>query len=312
MNGFVNDVNIYAVLRFIAGIGLAGELGAGITLVSEVMPKESRGYGTMIVASVGILGAVVASFIGDEFQWRTAYFIGGGMGFLLLILRIGVYESGMFRSIKDTEVSKGNFLKLFSNKKLFLKYINCIAIGIPIWFIVGVLITFSPEFAKEFKFTEPIFAGKAIMFCYIGLAIGDIASGSLSQIFKTRKKIIKIFIISSAFFILIYLFTNRFGIVYFYSLCLMLGISGGYWAVFITNASEQFGINIRATVTTTVPNFVRGAVVPATLIFQVLTPFTGIIFSALIVGSGAIIVAYISVRKLEETYNKDLNFLETS
>jgi MFS family permease len=312
LNGFVTDVNVYALLRFIAGIGLAGELGAGITLVSEVMPKETRGYGTMIVATVGILGAVVASFIGDEFQWRTAYFIGGGMGFLLLILRIGVYESGMFKTIKDSNVSKGNFLKLFSNKKLFFKYLYCISIGVPIWFIVGVLITFSPEFAKEFKFTEPVFAGKAIMFCYIGLAFGDFASGSLSQIFKTRKKVIESFIILAAFFIVVYLFANKFGVVYFYAICLLLGIAGGYWAVFVTNASEQFGINIRATVTTTVPNFVRGAVVPATLLFQTLIPLTGIIYSALTVGFLTILIAFISVRKLEETFGKDLNFLEVS
>jgi MFS transporter, putative metabolite:H+ symporter len=312
MNGFVNDINAYAVLRFIAGIGLAGELGAGITLVSEVMPKETRGYGTMIVATVGILGAVVASFIGDEFQWRTAYFIGGGMGFLLLILRIGVYESGMFKSIKDSNVSKGNFLQLFSNKKLFFKYLYCISIGVPIWFIVGVLITFAPEFAKEFKFSEPVFAGKAVMFCYIGLAIGDFASGFLSQLFKTRRKIIESFIILSAIFIALYLFSNRFGVEYFYVLCLFLGISGGYWAVFITNASEQFGINIRATVTTTVPNFVRGAVVPATLLFQTLIPYTGITYSALIVGFLTILIAFISVKKIEETYGKDLNFLEVS
>jgi MFS family permease len=234
------------------------------------------------------------------------------MGFLLLILRIGVYESGMFKSIKDSNVSKGNFLKLFSNKKLFFKYLYCISIGVPIWFIVGVLITFSPEFAKEFKFTEPVFAGKAIMFCYIGLAFGDFASGSLSQIFKTRKKVIESFIILAAFFIVVYLFANKFGVVYFYAICLLLGIAGGYWAVFVTNASEQFGINIRATVTTTVPNFVRGAVVPATLLFQTLIPLTGIIYSALTVGFLTILIAFISVRKLEETFGKDLNFLEVS
>jgi len=309
-NGFVYDIPSYAVLRFIAGLGLAGELGAGITLISEVMSKEMRGYGTMIVATIGIFGAVAAALVGDFFEWRTAFFIGGCMGIVLLILRIGVYESGMYDAIKGKNISKGNFLKLFSDKKMFLKYLYCIAIGVPIWFIVGVLITFSPEFSKQFGIPGQINAGTSVMFCYIGLAAGDFMSGSLSQIFKTRKKVIKGFIIFSASMILVYLFLNRYNTFFFYTVCLILGIAGGYWAVFVTNASEQFGTNIRATVTTTVPNFVRGAVVPATLLFQLLTNYVGIVYSALIVGFLTIIVAYISVNKLEETYAKDLNFLE--
>jgi MFS transporter, putative metabolite:H+ symporter len=309
-NGFVQDVSQYAVLRFIAGIGLAGELGAGITLVAEVMSKESRGYGTMVVATVGILGAVAAALISDTFNWRTAFFIGGGMGIILLLMRIGIYESGMYDSIKEAAVSKGNFLKLLTDRKLFTKYIHCITIGVPIWFIVGVLITFSPEFAKAFGIKETISTGKAVMFCYIGLAAGDFTSGFLSQIFKTRKKIINLFIILETVFVLSYLFLNRFDSTFLYVMCLLLGISGGYWAVFITNASEQFGINIRATVTTTVPNFVRGAVVPATLMFQYLTPVTGIVYSALIVGIITLSIAYYSVFRLEDTFGKDLNYLE--
>ena len=310
MNGFVQDIPQYAILRFIAGVGLAGELGAGITLVSEVMPKETRGYGTMIVATIGILGAVVAALVGDYFEWRTAYFIGGGMGVALLIMRIGVYESGMYNAIKESNVLKGGFHKLFTNKKHFIKYLNCISIGVPIWFIVGVLITFSPEFAKAFGLKDVISTGKAVMFCYIGLAVGDLLSGALSQFFKSRKKIIGLFILLEAVFIIVYLFFNRFDTTFFYTMCLLLGISGGYWAVFVTNAAEQFGVNIRATVTTTVPNFVRGAVVPATLMFQYLTPVTGIVYSALLVGMVMIIISFISVTRLEETFGKDLNYVE--
>ncbi len=310
MNGFVQDIPQYAILRFIAGVGLAGELGAGITLVSEVMSKETRGYGTMVVATIGILGAVVAALVGDYFEWRTAYFIGGGMGAALLIMRIGVYESGMYSSIKESNVLKGGFHKLFVNKKNFLKYIHSISIGVPIWFIVGVLITFSPEFAKAFGLKETISTGKAVMFCYVGLAAGDLLSGALSQFFKSRKKIIGLFIVLEAVFIVMYLFFNKFDATFFYTMCLLLGISGGYWAVFVTNAAEQFGVNIRATVTTTVPNFVRGAVVPATLMFQYLTPMTGIVYSALIVGMAAIVIAFVSVTRLEETFGKDLNYVE--
>ncbi len=309
-NGFVHTIPLYALFRFIAGIGLAGELGAGITLVSEVMPKETRGYGTMLVATIGIFGAVVAALVADFFEWRTAFFVGGGMGILLLIMRIGVYESGMYNSIKSIEVAKGSFHKLFTDKRLFFKYLNSISIGVPIWFIVGVLITFSPELAKAFGIQGAISTGKAVMFCYIGLAAGDFLSGFLSQIFRTRKKIVMLFIALEALFIVVYLFFNRFDTTFLYAMCLMLGISGGYWAVFVTNASEQFGINIRATVTTTVPNFVRGAVVPATLIFQYLTPLTGIIYSALIVGLSTCVVAFFSVTRLEETFGKDLNYLE--
>lgn len=309
-NGFAVNVTQYAVLRFIAGVGLAGELGAGITLVSEVMTKETRGYGTMVVATIGIMGAVVAALVGDFFEWRTAYFIGGGLGVILLIMRIGVYESGMYNSIKESNVLKGGFHKLFVNKKNFLKYLYSISIGVPIWFIVGVLITFSPEFAKAFGLKGTISTGTAVMFCYIGLAAGDLLSGALSQFFKSRKKIIGLFIILEAVFIIVYLFFNKIDTTFFYSMCLLLGISGGYWAVFVTNAAEQFGVNIRATVTTTVPNFVRGAVVPATLMFQFLTPMTGIVYSALIVGMSTIVVAFFSATRLEETFGKDLNYVE--
>jgi len=309
LNGFVTDVSQYAVLRVIAGIGLAGELGAGITLVSEVMSKESRGYGTTIVASVGILGAVVAAFVADLFDWRTAYFVGGGLGLLLLFLRIGVYESGMFKNIKNDEISRGQFQHLFTNWARFKKYLKCILIGAPLWFVVGVLMTFSDAFAKQLGI-EGITPAKSVMFCYIGLAIGDLLSGYLSQYFKTRKKIIFYFILATNILIVIYLFFNQFGTFYFYTICLLLGVSCGYWAVFVTNASEQFGTNLRATVTTTVPNFVRGAVVPLTLLFQYLKGPSGIIYSAAIVAGISLLFAYISAARLEETYGKDLDYIE--
>ena len=185
LNGFVQNIEIYALLRFVAGIGLAGELGAGITLVSEVMPKTKRGYGTMIVASIGVMGAVAAALIVELTEWRTSYIIGGIMGFTILVLRFGVYESGMYNSIKEaSNVGRGQFVKLFTDKGRFLKYMYCILIGLPLWFVVGILITFSPEFGKAFGITEPVSAGKAVMYCYIGLVIGDILSGSLSQLWK--------------------------------------------------------------------------------------------------------------------------------
>ncbi len=188
LNGFASDIIFYAILRFVAGIGLAGELGAGITLVAESLPKEKRGYGTMIVATIGVSGAVFAGIISRYFDWRTCYFIGGALGIALLILRISVYESGLFQKITEQEVKRGNFFQLFSNRKTFLKYLNCIVIGMPTWFTIGILVTFSPEFSKMLNVSGVIKGGDAIMFTYCGITVGDFACGFLSQLLKAEKK----------------------------------------------------------------------------------------------------------------------------
>ncbi|MCJ8166163.1 MFS transporter [Pontibacter sp. E15-1] len=311
LNGFVTTIPMYAFLRFVAGLGLAGELGAGITLVSEVLPKEKRGYGTMIVATIGISGAILAGFVGESFGWRTAYFIGGGLGFLLLFLRIGVYESGMFEHVKSTaHVTRGNFLSLFSNGKRFRKYLKCILVGVPIWYVVGILITFSPEFGVELGMEETVSAAKAVSFCYLGLVVGDFLSGFLSQRFKSRRMIVLVFLLLTGAFVAFYLLSRNLSLDSFYILCVALGLASGYWAVFVTIAAEQFGTNIRATVTTTVPNFVRGAVVPLTLTFEALKDSWGIVPTAMALGALCLSIAVASILTLEETYSKDLNFLE--
>lgn len=312
INGFVTTVPAYAAIRFIAGIGLAGELGAGITLVSESMSKEYRGYGTMIVAGVGLFGAVLAALIGDEFTWQTSYFIGGGMGLVLLLLRVGLAESGMFASIKHNTVSRGDFRMLFSDAGRFKKYLCCILIGIPLWFVVGVLITFSPEIGKALQAPEPLKAGVGVMYCYIGIAIGDIAAGFLSQVWRSRKKVMLSFILLTAVSVVVYL--NATGITpgQFIWLSLFLGFASGYWATFVTIASEQFGTNLRATVTTTVPNFVRGSVVLVTLSFQALQGSIGVINSALMVGFASILIALVALSQLKETFAKDLDYTEAS
>ncbi|MFO7445780.1 MAG: MFS transporter [Ignavibacteriaceae bacterium] len=309
-NAFVTSTDMYAILRFIAGVGLAGELGAAVTLVSETLPKELRGYGTAIVATVGVTGAIAAAIIGDIFPWQTAYIIGGVLGIVLLIMRIKMYESGMYKEIQKSSVSKGNFLKLFTSKDRFFRYLNCILIGLPIWFVVGTLITFSPEFAKVLNVQGPISAGQSIMFTYIGLIFGDFASGFLSQAMKSRKKVVLIFQLLTFVFILVYLFTTGLSVTMFYFICILLGIAIGYWAVFVTAASEQFGTNLRSTVTTTVPNFIRGSVVPITLVFNYLREPLGLIYAALLVGTVTVIIGFISLYHLEETFNKDLNFIE--
>jgi MFS family permease len=309
-NAFVDSVPAYAALRFIAGIGLAGELGAGITLVSEVMSKEMRGYGTMIVATIGILGAVVAALIGDMFDWRVAYFVGGVLGFLLFFLRIGVFESGLFAEIKTKNVRRGSFFTIFQSFESTIKYLCCILIGAPIWFVIGILITFSPEIGLALRMPQVPNPGKAVMFAYLGLALGDFISGTLAQFLKSRKKIAKCFIILTGIFIATYLTNAHADLNVFYANCLGLGFAIGYWAVFVTIASEQFGTNVRATVTTTAPNFVRGSVIPLTFAFQGLKPYLDVIGSAAVVATATLVVAFVSISYLDETYGKDLNYVE--
>ncbi len=310
-NGFATSLPVYAGLRFIAGVGLAGELGAGITLVSEILHKSIRGYGTMVVASVGVTGAILANIIASAYDWRKAFIIGGVLGLLLLIARISVYESGMFQAMeKNTEISKGNMLALFTDRQRFLRYLNSILIGVPIWFVVAVLITFSPEFAKEFGTTGPISAGNSVMFCYLGLTFGDISSGALSQILKSRKKVVFTFLFLIMAGVALYFLQGSRSPAFFYGICFALGFAGGYWAIFVTVAAEQFGTNLRATVATTVPNFVRGMVIPITMLFQFTRRFVGLDWGALIVCAICVIVAFFALASMEETFHKDLDYFE--
>lgn len=325
-NGFVTNIEQYTILRLIAGIGLAGELGAGVTLVSESLPKHLRGYGTTIIAAVGLMGAVLAYFISEWFQWRTAYFIGGGLGLMLLITRVSVFESGIFLNTKTKDIDRGNFLQLFTNTKRLKKFIGCILIGLPLWFVIGILISFSPEIAKALGVAGSIKAGKAVMISYIGLSIGDLLSGITSQQLRSRKKVVAGFILFTFSIILLYLFIPVKTASFFYGVCFVLGIGVGYWALFVTIAAEQFGTNLRATTATTVPNFIRGTLVPLTILFKFLrdssqtvmlpavgsvhgkTP--GIIYGALFIGTITIVIALLSLYSIDETYGRDLNFEE--
>ncbi len=309
-NGFVQSVEMYALLRVVAGIGLAGELGAGVTLVSEIMPKETRGWGTTIIGAIGLLGAVLAALIGEEFAWRTCFFIGGGMGFALLALRIGVYESGMFEHVKKQNISRGNFLKIFASKKNAWKYLRVIGIGTPSWFVVGILITFSPEFGKVFGMKELPVAGTAVLYSYIGVSMGDVLSGYMTYKLRSRKKSYYIFLVLTTLFIVSYFALAPVTLPVFYAICWLLGFGTGFWAMFVTIASEQFGTNIRATVTTTAPNFVRGSLVIMTLLFNSLRTPLGISGSAMVVGALTMSISFLSLWKMEETYDKDLHYIE--
>lgn len=309
-NGFANSVQVYAICRFTAGLGLAGELGAGVTLVSELMSKENRGYGTMIVAAVGVLGVVTASLIGDRFPWRTAYFIGGGLGFALLLLRLGVRESPLFNSVKITSASRGNFFALFTNAKRLRKYICLILVAMPIWYAIGILITFSPEIGKSLGLSTPPKASTSVMLYYLALTFGDLTNGLLSQIFKNRRKIIGLFMILTTVFCAGYFTLGGKSITLFYLMCFLVGWSSGYWAVFITVSAEQFGTNLRATVAVTAPNFVRGLTTVLTVTFSHLRTGIGTVPAAALIGAITILVAFIALLQLEETYGKDLNYTE--
>ena len=310
-NAFVWDVPSYAVLRFIAGVGLAGELGAAITLVSEMLPRETRGWGTTTVAAVGILGAVFAGIVGDLVHWRTAYLIGGGMGLALLVLRFQMLESGMFERVsKNSKVARGDFLLLFKSGARFRKFLNCVLIGVPIWFVIGILITFSPELARALGITEPIAAGKAVMWSYLGLSAGDLLSGALSQKLRSRKKVVFGFLILTWALVTFYCFGPTLTATGFYVLCVALGLGIGYWAVFVTIGAEQFGTNLRATVATSVPNFVRGSVVLLTTGFQLAQAQWGKVDGAYVVGCVSLAIALMALWGLEETHAKDLDYLE--
>lgn len=309
-NGLVTNIDTYAAIRFMAGIGLAGELGAGITLVSETMSKENRGYGTMIVAGVGLFGAVLANVIHELFTWQTSYFVGGGLGLLLLFLRIGTYESGMFNEVINKDISKGNVMLILGNRKNLMKYIYCILIGAPLWFVVGILITQSPEFGKALGVSEPLKAGSGIMYTYIGIAVGDVFAGLFAQITKSRKLTMFVFHLLSIISVLMYLGSSGLTPEKFIWLCLFMVFSVGYWATFVTIASEQFGTNIRATVTTTVPNFVRGALIPITFIFEFFVGQYNIITAAYIMMFILAGLGLFSLSQLKESFGKDLDYVE--
>lgn len=315
-NGMVHSVEAYAFWRFIAGIGLAGELGAGITLVAESLPKNKRGYGTMIVAAVGLTGAIVANLVYQTFgDWRLCYYAGGVLGLVLLVLRVSVRESAMYHQVKEEGSERGNFLSLFTDKERFIKYLRCILIGVPLWFLVGVLMTFAPEFAKALgvEGAETIKAGQAIAWCYGGLVVGDIFSGLLSQYLKSRKKVMAIFLTLNLLMVFVYLNAHGISGSLFYLLCMGMGFSVGYWVIFVTIAAEQFGTNIRATVTTTVPNFVRGSLPGIILMYQFFRDktFAGDILEAgMLVGSILAVISFLSLWKMKETFHANLNYTE--
>ena len=320
LNGMAQGYADYALYRFIAGVGLAGELGAGITLVAELMPRNRRGFGVTIVAAVGLTGALLAWVISKHFTWQTCYFIGGGLGLLLLILRIKVQESGIFEQTKArSDVQKGNFFALFTKRERFLRFLRCIFIGTPTWFVVGVLILFSDQFGKA-KGLEGISPGNAIAACYTGLIIGDIGSGLLSQWLQSRKKVMFLFLMMNVLAVIWYLSGSFSSPALFYFSHFLLGISAGFWVIFVTIAAEQFGVNLRATVATSVPNFARGMQVPINASFKYLkdnsvgvaglTLGGNVLAAAWVIGAVCLIIPFLALWGMKDTFHTDLDYIE--
>ncbi len=311
---FMDKTTAYAALRFIAGIGLAGELGAGITLVAESLPKELRAIGTSLVAGFGLLGAVAAYLTFEVTkEWTTAYFIGGSMGILLLIFRIGVVESGIFKEIEHKKmISKGNFFSLFTSKDRFVRYMKCIAIGLPTWFCIGILATLANKFNGPLGIKgQPLSPGLAIMWSFIGISAGDFMSGFISQWLRSRKKAIVLMMLFTLIGVILMLFGNVKTAQTYYFYCVWLGVGTGYWAMFVTVGAEQFGTNLRSTATTTIPNMVRGMVIPMTLLFNAaILPLHNVIYAAALIGAIAFSLGLYCTLTISESHDKDLDFIE--
>ncbi len=312
-NGFVQTIQQYQICRFIAGIGLAGELGAGITLVSELISKEKRGIATSLVAGIGLTGAVAAYFISQLFDWRVCFYIGGGLGLALLALRVSVFESGMYTQVQKSNVRKGDFFMFFTKKKRAKKYILSVLIGLPTWYVIGLLIQVSDKFGKEFNISEAIIPGKAVMYAYVAISIADVLIGLVSHVLKSRKKALYIFYAITIVSIVLYFRQQNGTAGNMYMICALMGFGTGFWALFVTMAAEHFGTNLRATAATTVPNMVRGSLPIIVFLFTALQKRWGFSFidAGAITGVIVMTISTIAVFMTEETFGKDLDFTES-
>ncbi|MBP6022735.1 MFS transporter [Ferruginibacter sp.] len=311
-NGFVQDINTYIIIRFIAGVGLAGELGAGITLVSEILPKEKRGLAGTIIATCGVLGGISAALLSKVItDWRTLYFIGGGIGLVLLVLRVSVAESTMFSTLEKTTVRRGNYLQFFTNKDRFFRYAKGMLIGMPVWYCIGILIFFADEFAKRMGING-ITPGNAILFQYIGLGFGDVAAGLLSHQLKSRKKALYIFYFIFTVFIILFFTQHNSSPAWFYFICAGLGFGSGISVLYIITSAEQFGTNLRASAATSITNFVRGFTPLLLLIFTQLRNYNsiGYIKGAWMIGIAVMLISLSALYFTRESYGKDLDFVE--
>lgn len=310
-NAFVTNVESYAILRFLAGFGLAGELGVSVTLITEMMSKEKRGYGSMIIISSGVFGGILGGLVGNYLSWKMAYILGGLGGFALFFLRMGIFESGLFLTVKAQQaIKKGSLILFFHSPRLSLKYLHCLLLGIPVWVSIGLLMTLAPEIGSALQVITPITAAWAILFFNVGLGMGDLSSSLLSQYLGSRKKAAMIYLTMSIITVMTFLSQTGLSATTFYLFCLLLGLSNGYWAIFITITAEQFGTNLRSTVTTSAPNVVRGMVIPFSLLLSTLKPTLGIVYSLEIIAVSSLLMAFYAIYSLRETFAVSMDFVE--
>ena len=310
LNGMVSSMPQYLILRFLAGVGLAGELGAGLTLVSERLPKEQRSMAAGLIAGFGIFGAVFAFGMHQYFDWRVCYYIGGGMGLLLLLLRIQVRESSLFVEVQARGVQRGNFSMFFTDRRRFIKYLQVVVIGLPVWYIIGILVTFADQFGQAFGIAD-IDPAKAVMCLYLAIGLGDFAVGWLSERLQSRKKTLFIFLGITMVFTLLYFLQSGGSANNFYFLCMGLGFGAGFNVVYLTMAVEQFGTNLRASAAISIPNMVRGSLPLLLLLFKFTrNQFQDYLTGAWVTGLILFVLALLAAWSLPETYGKDLNFLE--
>lgn len=309
-NGLVRTLGEYSACRFIAGLGLAGELGAAITLVSEILPPARRGLGTTLVAGFGVCGGIVAAAIAGHLSWRQCYLLGGTLGLLLLIVRAHLAESPLFRASAQSRAPRGSLSLLLSQKRRRALYLRLVLIGLPIWMVAGVLMVFSPEIGSALGLSG-VTAARAVLYSFIGFSAGDFLSGLLSQALRRRKQAIALFLGLMVLWYLLYFFTGGQSLRWHYVLAFGLGVTTGYWAVLVTTAAEHFGTNLRATVTTTIPNVVRASTIPLSLTFSWLQGSLGPVRAAAVTAAGTLLIAVCALVGLEETYGRDLGFHET-
>ncbi|MEA3150473.1 MAG: hypothetical protein QOD56_1412 [Gammaproteobacteria bacterium] len=309
-NAFVTSVPSYAAWRFIAGLGLAGELGAGVTIVSELLPQRIRGYGSTIISSVGLSGAIAAAMVAEWVTWRHAYLIGGIIGLCLLGLRIGVRESELFNKTKASSVARGSWWRLMRHPKLVARLALVALVGVPIWFVIGIIGTFTPEFGRALGMTDIPKVTSAILSLYAGLCVGDAVNGLLSQWWQSRRWAVLSALVTLGCLLALYPRIAGGTVTIYYATVFALGCGAGYWAMFVQIAAELFGTNYRATVATSVPNLVRGAVIPMTVGFQALLPVLGVVSAGLWVGYAVLAVAIAAILALPETFHRELDYEE--
>jgi MFS family permease len=310
-NAYVQSVEAYAVLRFIAGIGLAGELGAGVTIVSELLPQRVRGYGSTIIATVGVFGAVAAALVADAVTWRHAYLLGGVIGLLLLALRLGIRESQLYSKLKQSNVVRGRLFAFLRRGDLMRRAGLIVLVGVPIWFVIGVLVTFTPEFSKALNIPGGLpKVTTSVMFLYLGFSAGDLGIGLLSQWLQSRRWAVLTSLLLIGALLVVYVPVAGRSTEAYYAMCFAFGCGSGYWAMFVQIAAEQFGTNYRSTVTTSVPNLVRGATIPMSMAFKALIPGLGVIGSGLTVGFTVLAIAIVATLKLPETFHREMDYYE--